>query len=212
MTSLGKRNTSRAVFTSHERALAKANWSSNTARLNRESFLPFGSCSLCLEIAREPVSCQLGDIFCRECALTNLLAQKKELKRAQKSRRQAEKDIAQAQAAQDEEDQLRAVKDFELVQAGLLEAVPQQPTSEKLYKEENDASVSTGSKRKFTLDEEELSRIAAEDRRKARKAIEDDKVREIWIKVYWLLHDAKLWVLTSARLQNRYCHPSGRRP
>lgn len=36
--------------------------------------------------------------------------------------------------------------------------------------------VKAGSKRKFSLDESELSRIAQEDRAKARKAIEDEKV------------------------------------
>ncbi|ATY59495.1 zinc finger containing [Cordyceps militaris] len=117
--SSGKRNTTRPVFTSHERSLAKANWASKSARLHRDSFLPFGSCSLCLELARDPVSCLGGDIFCRECALANMLAQKQDIKRADKARRQAERDTARAQAAHDDEDQRRAVRDFELTQAGL---------------------------------------------------------------------------------------------
>ncbi|CAI4219490.1 unnamed protein product [Parascedosporium putredinis] len=72
-----KRNTTRPVFTAHERALARAAWTSSSARLTRDSFLPFGSCNLCLEPARDPVSCHRGDVFCRECALANLLAQKR---------------------------------------------------------------------------------------------------------------------------------------
>ncbi|KAK3179591.1 hypothetical protein K4F52_009008 [Lecanicillium sp. MT-2017a] len=172
-----KRNTSRAVFTSHERALAKSNWSTNSARLNRDSFLPFGSCGLCLEIARDPVSCQRGDIFCRECALANILTQKKELKRAEKARKNAELECAKARAAEDEEDRERAVRDFELTQAGLSNGTAngKKPTTEEPRPLPTGALAIEGKKRKFELDEAELERIAQEDRTKARKAIEDEK-------------------------------------
>lgn len=175
----GKRNTSRAVFTSHERALAKSNWATNSARLNRDSFLPFGSCGLCLEIAREPVSCQRGDIFCRECALANILTQKKELKRAEKARKNAELETAKAKAAEDEEDRERAIRDFELTQAGLSNGKAngnKQPTDEP-KQVATGAPAIEGKKRKFELDAGELERIAKEDRAKARKAIEVEKVQ-----------------------------------
>lgn len=182
----GKRNTSRPVFTSHERALAKSAWSSSSARLHRESFLPFGSCNLCLEIAREPVACQRGDIFCRECALANLVAQKKELKRAEKLRKRAEEERERKRAEEEGEEHERAVRDFERTQAGLegangkvakrVEAAKSNTTKDEPAPGDGMALV-VGTKRKFALDEDELSRIAQEDRAKARKAIEDEKVR-----------------------------------
>lgn len=172
----GKRNTSRPVFTSHERALAKSHWASNSARLNRDSFLPFGSCGLCLEIAREPVSCRRGDIFCRECALANLLAQKKDIKRAEKARQHAEEENARIRALEDEEDRERAIRDFELTQAGLEKSARKAAGATP---EDTGASKSAGAKRKFELDEDELERIAKQDRVKARKAIEDEKVRPL---------------------------------
>ncbi|GAB0136322.1 hypothetical protein EsDP_00004627 [Epichloe bromicola] len=178
-----KRNTSRAVFTSHERALAKASWSSNSARLNRDSFLPFGSCSLCLEIARDPVACPLGDIFCRECALANLLAQKKELKRAEKVRRQAIEEDARAKNAKDGEDQQRAIRDFELTQLGLT-ASGNKAASSPAASEAKEAS-HAGAKRKFTLDKDELARIAEEDRAKARKAIDNEKAGKPTLPSFW---------------------------
>lgn len=169
------------MFTSHERALAKASWASSSARLNRDSYLPFGSCGLCLEIAREPVACQQGDVFCRECALSNLLAQKKELKRANRVLREAELDEAKQRAIDDAEDQKRAVRDFELTQAGLNVPSKRPASSIATSSEKNDHGPHDEKRRKFTLDESELSRIANDDKAKARKAIEDEKVNSCYL-------------------------------
>jgi nitric oxide synthase-interacting protein len=147
------------------------------------------------------VSCQRGDIFCRECALANILAQKKELKRAEKIRQDAEREAALGDEEREEEDRVRAVKDFEMTQAGLLDA----PNSNKSQSQSQSAearpprmmiepskppdgtntatelvlvnnSNGTGIKRKFELDETELERTARADKIRARKAIEDEKV------------------------------------
>ncbi|KAH7127710.1 hypothetical protein EDB81DRAFT_148702 [Dactylonectria macrodidyma] len=180
-----KRNTSRAVFTSHERAVAKSNWSSNSARLNRDSFLPFGSCGLCLGIARDPVSCRRGDIFCRECALSNLLTQKKDIKRAEKARQHAEGEAARARAEEDQEDQERAIKDFELTQAGLERARKGAAAPSTTTCDEGDTPATSRTKRKFELDEDELDRIARQDKVKARKAIDDEKAAKPTLPSFW---------------------------
>lgn len=174
----GKRNTTRPVFTSYEREQAKSNWSSRSAQLNRDSFLPFGFCSLCLENAREPVACPRGDIFCRECALANLLAQKKELKRAEKARQHAEKEAARIRAIVDEEERERAIRDFELTQAGLSSNAGKKSVHAAAAEGEKEEAVAVraGSKRKFALDADELDRIAEHDKAKARRAIDDEKV------------------------------------
>ncbi|KAJ6785869.1 hypothetical protein PWT90_05444 [Aphanocladium album] len=184
-----KRNTTRPVFTSHERNLAKANWASKSARLHRDSFLPFGSCGLCLEPARDAVSCQRGDIFCRECALANMLAQKKDMKRAERARRQAELDTAKARADNDDEDQRRAVRDFELTQAGFSSGGASSKVAkggdEREAEKNDDALRITSGKRKFQLDADELDRIAKEDRAKARKAIDDEKASKSSLPSFW---------------------------
>ncbi|EQB55705.1 RING finger domain-containing protein [Colletotrichum gloeosporioides Cg-14] len=187
-----KRNTSRSVFTSHERDLAKAAWTSTSARLNRDSFLPFGSCYLCLEIARDPVSCSHGDVFCRECAVANLLAQKKEIKRLERAREKAEQEIHEALARKDAEAQERAIKEFEMLQAGLNPALSSRtaaPLSSSLT-HENEAdsgsiTAKVGSKRKFVLDQEELERIAEDDRTKAKKSIEYEKASKESLPSFW---------------------------
>ncbi|RSM02486.1 hypothetical protein CEP52_007937 [Fusarium oligoseptatum] len=184
-----KRNTSRPVFTSHERALAKSHWASSSARLHRDSFLPFGSCGLCLNIARDPVSCRRGDIFCRECALSNILTQKKDIKRADKARAATEEEAAKLRALEDEQDRERAVADFELTQAGLDRkskgsvAKPDDATTDATSGE--NALALVGTKRKFELDQDELDRIAREDKVKARKALDDEKAAKPTLPSFW---------------------------
>ncbi|KAF4510411.1 hypothetical protein G6O67_002299 [Ophiocordyceps sinensis] len=184
-----KRNTSRPVFTSHERALAKSDWATSSARLNRDSFLPFGSCGLCLGIAREPVACLRGDIFCRECALANVLAQKKEMKRADRARREAKQEAEQARAMEDDEERDRAIRDFELTQAGLSSANKRSKSAPKstpnVQDEPSSALVLVGWKRKFALDEDQVSHIAREDKTRARKAIEEEKAAKPTLPSFW---------------------------
>ncbi len=165
--------------------MAKASWASSSARLSRDSFLPFGSCRLCLEPARDPVSCTHGDIFCRECALSNILAQKKEIKRLAKAKEQEDREEQEEKGRQDLEARERAVRDFERTQAGFdpsgrrLGAVKPSntPLEETRAAEDQQSSIpGRGEKRKFSLDEEELARIASEERTKVRKQLDEEKV------------------------------------
>lgn len=145
------------------------------------------------------MSCLHGDIFCRECALTNILAQKKEIKRAEKLAEQAQREEAEEQARKDAEAQERAIKEFEMTQAGLSIQKQQNGgkrdiTVQKSFEPTTTTTTTTatasgnigeekrieegkrGEKRKFSLDGDELARIADEERAKARRAIEDEKV------------------------------------
>ncbi len=69
--------------------------------------------------ARSPVSCPHGDIFCRECALSNILAQKKEIKRLEKTREKEEKEVEDDREREEAEAKQRAVQEFERIQMGL---------------------------------------------------------------------------------------------
>jgi nitric oxide synthase-interacting protein len=187
----GKRNTARSVFTSYERSLAKSAWSNNSARLSRDSFLPFASCRLCLLPARAPVSCSHGDIFCRECALSNILAQKKEIKRLEKAREREMTETEEMTAKEEEEARQRAVEEFERVQMGLEAKVGGGRSiigreKGKVVVEEDIQGSKRGEKRKFELDEDELLRIARDERTKARKAIDDEKASKATLPSFWV--------------------------
>ncbi|RYP02668.1 hypothetical protein DL765_010703 [Monosporascus sp. GIB2] len=181
-----KRNTSRAVFTSHERELARRAWGSTSARLSRESFLPFASCALCLEVARDPVACATrGDLFCRECALSNILSQKREARRLERARELEAREARDARARADEEARERAVREFEMVQSGLDvkgRAGAGKPddgdgrTPRNNSNGDGDGDDKRPGKRKLPLDVDELARAAAEeDRRKARRLLDAER-------------------------------------
>lgn len=77
---------------------------------------------------------------------------------------------------EDQEEQRRAIRDFELTQSGLVANTSKSATDAAPLQDETGLKIQAGSKRKFILDEDELSRIVREDKAKARKAIEDEKV------------------------------------
>ncbi|KAF2100481.1 hypothetical protein NA57DRAFT_74089 [Rhizodiscina lignyota] len=188
-----KRNTSLAFFTSYERSLLKSTWGSRSTRLTRDSFLPFGSCQLCLRPAEDPVACPQGDLFCRECALKNLLAQRQDIKRLEKEMEQNKAELEEDERRQDEEAKERAVKEFEMVQMG-LEA---KHSGGKVVGRENGKVIveangngkepaQKGTKRKFEIDEEELIRIAKEDRSKMKRVIADEKNAKPHLPSFWV--------------------------
>jgi nitric oxide synthase-interacting protein len=165
--------------------------------LTRDSFKAFDSCNLCLMRARDPVSCHEGDLFCRECAVENLLAQRKEIKRMQAELDRRIKEEEEQRMLEEEEAKERAVRDFELLQMGLeirnrqnegkniVGMMPKVIGREngKIMLEEEEAGNRTtegkGVKRKFELDEEELMRLAREERKKAKAALSEEKVRRV---------------------------------
>lgn len=191
-----ERNTSLAFFTAHERNELKGHWGSKSTRLTRDSFLPFGSCQLCLQPAQDPVSCPShGHLFCRECAYSNLLAQNKELKRLKKEAERRKLEDAEEKDMETAEAQARAVEEFEKVQAGLSARSGASSASQKIVGRENGKVVveqevakgaAKGTKRKFEVDEAELIRLANEDRDKARKLMQDEKNAKPHLPAFWV--------------------------
>ncbi|KAH8153090.1 uncharacterized protein LAJ45_02677 [Morchella importuna] len=199
-----KRNTSLAFFTSYERSLLKGDYGKQRTRLTRDSFKPLDACNLCLQRCRDPVSCDHGDLFCRECAVENLLSQHKEIKRMQAELDRRIKEEEEERERGDEEAKERAVKDFELLQMGLEirtrserelnpraifgmgppKVVGREGGKIILEEHEGDEEAAEagaeeegkrGKKRKFELDEEELMRLAREERQKAKIHINNEK-------------------------------------
>ena len=173
----GKRNTSLAFFTSHERSLLKSTWGSQATRLSRDSFLPFASCQLCLQIARDPVACASnGEVFCRECVLSNLLAQKKEIKRLEKEDARQHKEVEEEERTRGEEERGRAIEEFEKVMMGMEGGVKGLKGNEIGKEDGPGKNDGRGAKRKFELDEDEMLKNAMDERAKARKALDEEKV------------------------------------
>lgn len=115
-----KRNTSLPHFTSYERSLLRNSWGTQRGTIGRDSFLPFGSCRLCLHPSRAPsVACaRNGDLFCRECAINDLLSQRKEISRLEKEKEEARRRIEEDNGREAEEARGREVKEFEMISMG----------------------------------------------------------------------------------------------
>ncbi|KAK6519628.1 hypothetical protein TWF281_003452 [Arthrobotrys megalospora] len=113
-------NSSSSWFTSYERSLLKSDYGTQRHRLTRDHSKSLDSCNLCLQRARDPVCCSThGDIFCRECAISNLLSQRTEIKRLQKEIEKRHADEEEERVRLEKEAVERGVKEFEEVQMGL---------------------------------------------------------------------------------------------
>jgi nitric oxide synthase-interacting protein len=88
-------------------------------RLGLESMRRFDACSLCLQRAREPVACAEGHLYCKECVYSDLLAQKKDIKRHQARLEEAAKEEEEERNRARESARERVLKDFEKSQLGL---------------------------------------------------------------------------------------------
>lgn len=178
-----KRNTSLPHFTHYERSLLRNTWGTQRTRLTRESFLPFGSCRLCLQPARDPVvACATnGDLFCRECAINDLLAQRKEIKRLEREREDARRRLEEEESRTLEEARMRELREFELVSMGLEGT----SNNRKRKAEEVEAIAAfkkrevevDGKRRKvFELNEEEMRRAAMQEQERLKKELKQEKV------------------------------------
>jgi nitric oxide synthase-interacting protein len=137
-----------------------------------------------------------GDLFCRECAINDLLAQRKEIKRLEKEREEAKKRLVEDDARTLEEAKVKELQEFELVSMGLEATKNLQngkkrkaPTIDDGHGHESakvDAATEAfrqreievnGKRRKvFELGEAEMGRYAQSERERLKKEIEREKV------------------------------------
>lgn len=127
--------------------------------------------------------------------MTNLLAQRKEMKRLEKVNERLKLDDEDQKVREDEAARLRAVEDFEAVQMGLLvkagasARVIGRQGGKIVVEQEKDATEdeNRGTKRKFEIDEEELKRIATEERSKAKRNLADErKAAKGYLPSFWV--------------------------
>lgn len=183
-----KRNTSLPHFTSYERNLLRSTWGTKRSVIGRDSFLPFASCRLCLQPARAPVvACASnGDLFCRECAINDLLAQRQEIKRLERDREEARRRIKEDEERMLEEARRKELRDFEMVSMGLAGNGRKRKAGEEGGSQEQERALAAfkarevevdGKRRKvFELDEKEMVRVAREEEERLKEEIKREKV------------------------------------
>ncbi|KIY44222.1 hypothetical protein FISHEDRAFT_51883 [Fistulina hepatica ATCC 64428] len=182
MTKHSKNNTASSVFSYAEYRKAGKEYGTRRQRLGNESMRRFDACSLCLNRAREPLACNEGHLFCKECVYTDLLTQKKDIKR-QKDRlktmeREAEEERVRARQAARE----RVLLEFEKGQLGLAAAASATSTSSGA------SSTGRGTKRKFSFDKSAMETLAQEAEEAALRQIEREQAEALKSKLpdFWL--------------------------
>ncbi|KAL1668902.1 hypothetical protein GGF50DRAFT_96110 [Schizophyllum commune] len=180
MTKHSKNNTASSVFSYAEYKKAGKEYGSKRQRLGNESMRRFDACALCLNSARDPVACNEGHLFCKECAYTDLLTQKKDIKR-QKDRldamkKEAEEERARAREAARE----RVLADFERGKLGLAAPVQSNTSS--------GSGEARGVKRKFEFDTDAVERLTREAEEAALRQIEREQAEALRNKLpdFWL--------------------------
>ncbi|KAF8961809.1 hypothetical protein BDZ97DRAFT_1663530 [Flammula alnicola] len=177
MTKHSKNNTASSIFTYAE--YKKLDYGTKRQRLGNESMRRFDACALCLNRAREPLACHEGHLFCKECVYTDLLTQKKNIKRQtaklEALKKEAEEERARAREAARE----RVLLDFERGQLGLA----------------GTGVLETGSKRKassqstpFSFSPAAVSTLAEQAEQAALKKIEEEQAERMKAKLpdFWL--------------------------
>ncbi|KAI0797307.1 hypothetical protein BC629DRAFT_1581647 [Irpex lacteus] len=180
MTKHSKNNTASSIFSYAE--YKKLDYGTKRQRLGNESMRRFDSCALCLQRAREPVACEKGHLFCKECVYTDLVTQLGDIKR-QKVRlealkREAEEERQRAREAARE----RVLQDFEKGQLGLAGPTSVATTSG------SDSKESRGTKRKFEFDSSTVENLAREAEEAALRQIEREQAETLKHKLpdFWL--------------------------
>jgi nitric oxide synthase-interacting protein len=74
-----RNNTANSVFTYAEKKMLDKDYGIKSARIGQDSQRNFEQCHLCLNVVKDPVCCLQGHLFCRECIMNNMLAQKKNI-------------------------------------------------------------------------------------------------------------------------------------
>jgi len=184
MTKHSKNNTASSIFSYAEYKKASAEYGSKRQRLGNESMRRFDACALCLSRAREPLACNEGHLFCKECVYADLLSQKKDIKRQREKlesmKREQEEERERAKEAARE----RVLLDFEKGQLSLAAA----PSVSGTISGAADSGETRGVKRKFAFDASTVENLAREAEEAALRQIEKEQAEALRHKLpdFWL--------------------------
>ncbi|KAF5363439.1 hypothetical protein D9756_000835 [Leucocoprinus leucothites] len=181
MTKHSKNNTASSIFSYAERR--KTEYGTQKQRLGNESMRQFDACALCLNRAREPLVCNEGHLFCKECVYTDLLTQKKDIKR-QKTKLEAwKREYEEEKAGAKEAARERVLLEFEKSQLGLAARPTDVSTKAQRGTEEG-----RGTKRKFEFDTSAVERLQREAEEAAMRRIEKEQAESLKSKLpdFWL--------------------------
>ena len=109
--------------------------------------------------------------------MSNLLAQGKEIKRLKKDDERRQREMQEEALDRTAEEKERAIAQFEKTMMGLEGGEKKQGGKSSTTSKEVERNEGRAVKRKFELDEDEILKNEQEERAKARKVLDEEKVR-----------------------------------
>ncbi|ORX58051.1 hypothetical protein DM01DRAFT_1301989 [Hesseltinella vesiculosa] len=168
-----KNNTAGSVFTYHE--TKSLDYGTKKQRLGRESFRNYDACFLCLQKAREPMTCSKGHLACRECLYENFLQQKEGIKRQEALMDQKLSTLDEKKRQEKIEAQQLLLDEFEKTQSSML-------GQRKSFRSNDVPSASAGDKRKRETDQDdELARASEKLAKQKAQAAENKLKSSFWL-------------------------------
>jgi len=111
-------NTAGAIFTHYEKKQLKE-YGTQKQRLNRDNMKPFDACTICLQLAVNPMADKQGHIYCKQCIYQYLLDQKKLHKRQLKEYKKQQKEELVEQKEQEKQQEIAKIESFVEREKGL---------------------------------------------------------------------------------------------
>lgn len=147
-----KNCTALGFFTKSERE-RMSEWGDNEVRLGKDSVKHWDACGVCLKLPRDPQCCPRGDIFCKLCIYSSLVAQKDTIKRktAQFKAQQAEEERKELRKQQEKD--IQKVMQFYRLETGSIADMKKQAARNTVRLGENDiGALATQSRRTVAQD------------------------------------------------------------
>ncbi|KAJ1960449.1 hypothetical protein IWQ62_004229, partial [Dispira parvispora] len=113
-----RNNTARGFFTYAERQMM--DYGTKKQRLGTASKRNFDACFLCLQTARQPLTCPEGHLACKECYYKHILAQTQEIARQKRRYQKHLEKQAKERLQKDSETKEAEVHKFATMESGLL--------------------------------------------------------------------------------------------
>ncbi|KAG8832410.1 hypothetical protein FRC17_001391 [Serendipita sp. 399] len=180
MTRHSKNNTASSVFSyaEHQKLKQAALYGTQRVLLGSNSHRAYNACSLCLSKAINPVACSKGHLYCKECVVKDLLAQREALARKK----------IEIEALQKEEEQAREEVRQKARELILARGTQSLFGKRKERDDANDEISQPNKKRKFEFDSEDAKRLAQEAEEEAikRLEIEQNEARKAKLPAFWL--------------------------